>query len=181
MSQGTGVAMQWQWVPSGSCHPPGGQCPMSSSLQEWGAINSAKYPRAGGAAHRTPHPGPTHDSPPSQLFPVGVRASIPVPHLHDKLPCIGPGHRGALSCCEDPNGPDVQCHRPEIASQDDALCRDTSMGTTKHSSAWAPHQLPAFQQGHGSPQPQGSMAGRAMSPKWVRMPAGHNPGPLTPW
>lgn len=172
-----GVALQGQWVGTVPIPPPGdwgpwcqqaathrvGNAPCSAPCRNGGQLTLPNAP--GGVAARTPGtcchhpvPGPTRDSPPSQLLPMGVRASISTPHLHDKLPRVGPGHRGALSRCQDANGPDVQCCCPEIAAQDDALCRDTPMGTPKH------------------PPPQASPSGVAAAPR----PRGQWKGALCP-
>lgn len=62
---------------------------------------------------------------------------LPLPvfpsHLHDKLSCVGACHGGALPCCQDPHGPDVERCSPKIAAQDDTLRGNTLMGIPKYS------------------------------------------------
>ena len=153
-----------------------GNAPCSAPCGHWGAINSAKYPWRG--AHRTPHPEPTRDSPPSpQLLPVGAWAGVSIAHLHDELPRVGPGHGGALPRCQDPDGPDVQRRSPEIAAQDDTLCGHEPVGTPQSPPPQPPPSGPGLPAGSWQPQDPGvSGGGSIMPPKWVWVPAGHSLG-----
>ena len=130
----------------------------------------------------TPHPGPSCVScRRSHVLPVGARASIPVPHLHDKLPRICPSHCGALSRRQDPDGPDVQCRCPEIAAQDNTLRRDSPMGIPNHPPPWVLPSAPSLPAGLRQLPAPGVNGGSTMFPQWVQMPTGHSPGSLTPW
>ena len=51
------------------------------------------------------------------------------PYLHNKLSGVGPGHGGALSSSEDPDGPDIEGYGAKETSQHHPL--ETHRGTLR--------------------------------------------------
>lgn len=50
------------------------------------------------------------------------------PHLHSKLSCICPCHRGRLSRCQNAHCPDVKCEYSKSASEEDSSVINVRLG-----------------------------------------------------